>query len=225
MCYRGEGMVTRFRSPAQTVDLGAPGRRRFFNRAMLGTVGMVATWLVSRGFGSMVALAAETPQSGSATGSPRQVRNHEEAMRRAVALAKQVPELPFGAVIVRRATGEIVGEGWNRSSKSPTFHGEIDAINRCAAAHRLIDWSGLDLYTTAEPCPMCQSAIEWAGIATVYYGTSIPYLKDRGWWQIDIRAEEVARRTPFRRTRVIGGILEAECNALFDAVPKSDFKE
>jgi tRNA(Arg) A34 adenosine deaminase TadA len=60
-------------------------------------------------------------------------------MRRAIALAKQVPRLPFGAVIVQRATGEIVAEGFNRSSESPTFHGEIDAINRCAAAHRSID--------------------------------------------------------------------------------------
>jgi tRNA(Arg) A34 adenosine deaminase TadA len=145
-------------------------------------------------------------------------------MRQAIALAKQVPRLPFGAVIVRRATGEIVAEGFNRSSESPTFHGEIDAINRCAAAHSSIDWTDLDLYTTAEPCPMCQSAIEWAGIATVYYGTSIPYLKDRGWWQIDIRAEEVARRTPFRQTKIVGGILEAECNPLFDAAPKGTFK-
>lgn len=146
-------------------------------------------------------------------------------MRRAITLAKQIPQLPFGAVIVQRATGEIVAEGFNRSSESPTFHGEIDAINRCAALHRAIDWSELDLYTTAEPCPMCQGAIEWAGIATVYYGTSIPYLKDRGWCQIDIRAEEVARRTPFRQTRVVGGILALECNQLFDAAPKGDFKK
>jgi tRNA(Arg) A34 adenosine deaminase TadA len=141
-------------------------------------------------------------------------------MRRAIEVAKQSPHLPFGAVIVKRATGEIISEGHNRSSESPTLHGEIDAINRCAAAHPSIDWTGLDLYTTAEPCAMCQSAIEWAGIAAVYYGTSIPHLKDNGWWQIDIRAEEVARRTPFRRTVITGGFLESECNALFAAAPK-----
>jgi tRNA(Arg) A34 adenosine deaminase TadA len=145
-------------------------------------------------------------------------------MRRAIALARQVPRLPFGAVIVQRATGDIVAEGFNKSSESPTFHGEIDAINHCAALHPSIDWTGLDLYTTAEPCAMCQSAIEWAGIGAVYYGTSIPYLKDRGWWAIDIRAEEVARRTPFRKTTIVGGILEAECNRLFDAAPKGTFK-
>ena len=35
--------------------------------------------------------------------------------------------------------------------------------------------------------------------------------------QIDIRAEEVAKRTPFRKCAIIGGILENECNALFRA--------
>jgi hypothetical protein len=54
----------------------------------------------------------------------------------------------------------------------------------------------------------------------VVYGTSIPFLQGLGWWQLDIRAEEVVRRTPFRRTAVLGGILEAECNALFEAVPR-----
>ncbi len=34
----------------------------------------------------------------------------------------------------------------------------------------------------------------------------------------------VARRTPFRPTTVIGGILESEYNALFEAAHTSDFK-
>lgn len=33
--------------------------------------------------------------------------NHEDYMRRAIALALEVPEFPFGAVIVNRATGMI----------------------------------------------------------------------------------------------------------------------
>jgi len=76
------------------------------------------------------------------------------------------------------------------------------------------------LYTTAEPCPVCQSAVEWAGIPWVVYGSSIPFLQGLGWWQIDIRAGEVARRTPFRRTAVLGGVLAKECNALFEAAQR-----
>ena len=71
---------------------------------------------------------------------------------------------------------------------------------------------------------MCQSAIEWAGIPTVYYGTSIPHLQHLGWKQIEIRAAEVARRTPFRQTSVIGGILAEECNDLFEAAPEGKYK-
>ncbi len=143
--------------------------------------------------------------------------DHDAYMREAISAARNAPEAPFGSVLVRRSTGEVVATGWNRTSRDPTLHGEIDAIQRCAASRPEIDWAQLDLYTTAEPCPMCQGAIEWAGIGAVYYGTSIPTLRRYGWRQIDIRAEEVARRTPFRETRVVGGVLESECDRLFEA--------
>lgn len=151
--------------------------------------------------------------------------NHEFFMRKAIDLALQVPQLPFGAVIVNRGTGEIVAEGFNKSALNPTFHGEMVAINHCAELHHPKDWSQFDLYTTAEPCSMCQSAIQWTGIAHVYYGTSIPYLKENNWQQINIRASEVIAQTNFRKTIIVGGILEAECNMLFDKAPKSLFHD
>ncbi len=157
------------------------------------------------------------PESDTLTNRD-QHQDHKYFMKRAILMAKRAGEFPFGAVIVKRLTGEIVSEGFNRSGESPTFHGEIDAINRCAKNHPLINWKELDLYTTAEPCSMCQSAIEWAGIANVYYGSSIPFLQSIGCRQIDIRAEEVALRTPFRKTRVVGAILEEECNLLYKNV-------
>jgi tRNA(adenine34) deaminase len=140
-------------------------------------------------------------------------------MRRAIELGLANPQLPFGAVIVREGTGEVVAEGRNRSGDAPIWHGEIDAIHRCALGQPGIDWSRLTLYSTAEPCPMCQSAILWAGIPRVVFGTSIRTLQGRGWWQIDILAEEVARRTPFRECVLVGGVLEAECDALFVQPP------
>ncbi|MDD5633546.1 MAG: nucleoside deaminase [Methylococcales bacterium] len=151
--------------------------------------------------------------------------NHEYFMRRAIELALEVPQFPFGAVIVKRATGEIVAEGFNQSVLNPTFHGEMVAINRCAELRQPTDWTVFDLYTTAEPCPMCQSAIQWTGIACVYFGTSIPYLKEHHWQQINIRASEVIAQTPFRKTTIVGGILEAECNALFDNAPRGVFHQ
>jgi hypothetical protein len=76
-------------------------------------------------------------------------------MRRAIALTANCPRLPFGALIVCAETGEVVAEGWNKSAINPTWHGEIDAINRLAESGRGDRGSGLVLYTTAEPCPMC----------------------------------------------------------------------
>lgn len=151
--------------------------------------------------------------------------SHEDFMRRAIELALNEPQFPFGAIIVKRATGEIMAEGFNQSARNPTLHGEMEAINRCAELHRGADWNAFDLYTTAEPCPMCQSAIIWAGIANVYYGTSIPYLKEHSWQQIDIRAFEVIKQTHFRKTTLVGGVLEAECNALFDNAPIGRFHQ
>ena len=137
-----------------------------------------------------------------------------DAMRHAIDVARRAG-VPFGAVLVRRADRQVIAHGVNRVGKSPTLHAEIDAINRCAAEVPDIDWSQLDLYTTAEPCPMCQGAIEFAGIRTVYFGTSIPWLQGQGWWQIDLRASEIARCTPGGGARLVGGLLAAECNALF----------
>lgn len=141
----------------------------------------------------------------------------EAHMRTAIRLAENVPKYPFGALLVDQQKGVVVGEGWNRSVNNPTWHGEMDAINKCAASHPKIDWTMLTLYTTAEPCAMCQGAVAWAGIKRVVYGSSIPFLKSLNWWAIDIRAEELARLATFRECTVVGGVLEEECNKLFRA--------
>lgn len=196
------------------LPLQALGRRRFVGGLVCGGLaGGLGTWLTMR------SLAAKSPQVSKEDGVQPPEIDHSRFMRLAINQAKKVPHLPFGAVIVRASTGEVLADGYNQSLKDPTFHGEMVAINRCAAKHLFLDWGPLVLYTTAEPCPMCQSAIAWAGIGAVVYGSSIPFLKQLGWWQIDIRAEEVIRRTPFRQCALMGGVLEQECNELFLAVP------
>lgn len=142
---------------------------------------------------------------------------HEHWMRRALALTVHAPLLPFGAVIVDPGSQTLIAEGWNRTDENPLWHGEIVAINRLAASTPNRDGAGLALYTTAEPCPMCMGAIMWAGIDTLVFGTSIPTLMRLGWRQFDLRADELARRAPAWRMLVIGGVLEADCDALFRA--------
>lgn len=79
---------------------------------------------------------------------------------------------PFGTVVVK--DGVIVGRGHNEVLKNndPTCHGEIQAIRDACRNLGTYDLSGCELYTSAEPCPMCLSAIIWANIKTVYYGNS-----------------------------------------------------
>jgi tRNA(adenine34) deaminase len=147
--------------------------------------------------------------------TPRGFLDHEHFMSRAISLTANCPRLPFGALIVSADTGEVLAEGWNRSAINPTWHGEIDAINRLAESGRNDDGSRLVLYTTAEPCPMCLAAILWSGIGSVVFGSSIRFLQLHGWRQIDILADEVVRRSPGWSCTLIGGVLEQECNALF----------
>ncbi len=77
---------------------------------------------------------------------------------------------PFGAVIVR--DGEIIAWAHNLVLKihDPTAHAEIVAIRRAAAKLKKFDLSDCEIYSTAEPCPMCLAAIFWARIRKVYYG-------------------------------------------------------
>ena len=100
-------------------------------------------------------------------------------MRRAMELADKAAalgEVPVGALIVRRATGEIVGEGYNRREidKRALAHAELTAIDD--ACRRLGGWRLPDcaLFVTLEPCPMCSGAIIQARIDEVYFGASDP---------------------------------------------------
>ena len=167
-------------------------------------------------FASVLAAPMLNRYEAVITAKPLVQPNDELYMRRAIRLAGNNPKNPFAAVLVDQK-GVVVAEGWNRSTHNPTWHGEMDAINKCAAAHPKIDWTTLTIYTTAEPCAMCQGAVAWAGIKRVVFGSSIPFLKSLNWWAIDIRAEEIARLSAFRECTVVGGVLEEECNKLFRA--------
>ena len=145
------------------------------------------------------------------------LEQHEPFMRKAIEIARQNPRAPFAAVIVDSRTSQIVAEGLNRQDENPIWHGEMDALRSLTvpAEHR----SRLVLYTTAEPCPMCQAAIVWSGIGEVVYGTSTSTLLALGLPAFVVRAEEVATRANFAACSLTGGVLEAECDELYRAIP------
>ena len=79
---------------------------------------------------------------------------------------------PFGAVIVR--DGEVIATGTNRVTAScdPTAHAEVSAIRAACAKLGDFKLSDCTIYTSCEPCPMCLSAIYWAGIERIFYGNT-----------------------------------------------------
>lgn len=70
---------------------------------------------------------------------------------------------------------------------------------------------------------MCQSAIIWAGIPRVVFGTSIKHLKKYGWKQIDLPAAEVNKKSSFYKGTLTGGVFSEKTDLLF-AAPKRSSK-
>ena len=79
---------------------------------------------------------------------------------------------PFGAVIAR--DGEVIATGTNRVTADcdPTAHAEVNAIRAACAKLKSFKLTGCTIYTSCEPCPMCLSAIYWAGIECIFYGNT-----------------------------------------------------
>ena len=79
---------------------------------------------------------------------------------------------PFGAVIVRG--GQIVATGTNRvvPNNDPTAHAEVMAIRNACQTRGTFQLDGCTIYTSCEPCPMCLSALYWAGVRRICYGNT-----------------------------------------------------
>ena len=79
---------------------------------------------------------------------------------------------PFGAVIVK--DDEVIATGVNRvtADNDPTAHAEVNAIRN--ACGKLKDFKLHDciVYSSCEPCPMCLSALYWAGVKKIFYGNT-----------------------------------------------------
>lgn len=79
---------------------------------------------------------------------------------------------PFGAVIVKNDT--IISRGWNQVlvRNDPTCHAEMVAIRAACQKLQTYDLSECSMYVNCEPCPMCLSALYWAGIKKIYFAAT-----------------------------------------------------
>jgi len=79
---------------------------------------------------------------------------------------------PFGAVIVK--DGDILSTGVNSVTRDndPTAHAEVNAVRAACRKLGTFKLEGCTIYSSCEPCPMCLSALYWAGITKVFYGNT-----------------------------------------------------
>ena len=79
---------------------------------------------------------------------------------------------PFGAVIVR--DNEVIATGTNRvvPNTDPTAHAEVMAIRSACQKLGTFKLQGCTVYSSCEPCPMCLSALYWAGVERICYGNT-----------------------------------------------------
>lgn len=106
----------------------------------------------------------------------RDVSDEDRAfMRMAIELSKENIDRgggPFGAVIVR--DGKLISRGANRvvPNNDPTAHAEVEAIRNACRELGTFDLKGCTVYSSCEPCPMCLSALYWAGIERICYANT-----------------------------------------------------
>lgn len=134
----------------------------------------------------------------------------EKYMQRALELARLAfdeGEVPVGAVVVRKTTGEIVGEGRNmrEEAKNALAHAELIAIDE--ACRTLGGWRlpQCAIYVTLEPCPMCCGAIINSRIDDVIFGA---YDAKSG---SAVSVQKMFELPYNYRPEVTGGVMEKEC--------------
>ncbi len=150
----------------------------------------------------------------------------EKFMRAAIEEAKKARnagDYAIGAVIVR--DGEIIASSPNRTKceEDPTQHAEVAAIRSAVKKLGTRRLDGCVMYTTHEPCPMCSSAIVWAGINAVVMGARMNDMQEFSaqngndvwtWRTINIPAREVFSRI-VNKIEVIEDFMRDECKELF----------
>lgn len=126
----------------------------------------------------------------------------------------------FGAVVIKDDVLISKAHDTDKTAKDPTAHAEITAI-RMAASKLNGNFDNCMLVSTHEPCPMCSTAIVWAGIKQVAFGYSIQDSLNQGRKRIDLTCNELFKRAGVL-IEIIDNVKKEECSLLYnDQVRKS----
>ena len=75
----------------------------------------------------------------------------------------------FGAALLRKSDMSLVLAGTNSETDNPLLHGEISTLNQFYEMSDRPPTRDLMFLSSHEPCPLCLSAITWAGFDNFYY--------------------------------------------------------
>ncbi len=142
----------------------------------------------------------------------------EQYMQLAIKKAQQgikKGQTPFGACLVKKHTVIACVHNTVWQNADITAHAEIRAIREACHKLKTIDLSGLILYSTCEPCPMCFSACHWARITKIVYGTGIKDAKKHGFNELYISNNRLKSMANLR-LEIIGGVMRQENLELFE---------
>ena len=135
------------------------------------------------------------------------------AIRSAQEGIKRLEGGPFGAVIVRGRHVIAVAHNTVLKDYDATCHAEVNAIRIASKELKRFDLSDCVIYSTTEPCPMCFSAIHWARIAKIIFGTAIADVAKLGFNELALPSEKMKRegKSP---VSLKSGFMKKECLAL-----------
>jgi guanine deaminase len=136
------------------------------------------------------------------------------AIREARKNLKSLEGGPFGACIV--LDGRVLAVARNTVLRhDATCHAEVNAVRKASKILKTFDLSGCRIFSTTEPCPMCFSAIHWARIGEIVFGTEIADARKAGFRELEI-SNATLKSLGKSRIRLRGGFLRDECLKLFE---------
>lgn len=141
----------------------------------------------------------------------------ENMMRLAIEEARQSrleDNKGYGAVAVLGTRVLARAHDTAASRRDPSLHAEVNVIREAVHVLGEDNLSGVILFSTCEPCPMCSSLAVWANVSTIVFGTSIEQTAAKGKARILVPAREIVNRSPVA-IEIIEGVLEQECLNLY----------
>ena len=123
-------------------------------------------------------------------------------------------QTPFGACIVKNGKIIICAHNVVWKKTDITSHAEVNAIREACKKLKTVDLSGCTIYSTCEPCPMCFSAIHWAKISKIYFGTGIKDAKNMGFSELDI-SNTTMKKLGKSPVKIVSNFLKDESMMVF----------